>query len=114
MQADWHAAPHHRSSHDLHRHRHQAAGGAALPAAGEVARAVRADAGPRHPRHQRDRPASGDFIFYTVGVFLETVLPVTAITAVIVRTIVIISAFEFYIGFILPEMIKKFFIKDII
>lgn len=52
------------------------------------------------------------FIFYTVGVFLETILPVTALTAVIVRLIVIISAFEFYLGFILPEMIKRVFIKE--
>jgi hypothetical protein len=47
-----------------------------------------------------------------VGVFLETILPVTALTAVIVRLIVIISAFEFYLGFILPEKIKRIFIKE--
>ena len=52
------------------------------------------------------------FIFYTIGVFLETILPVTALTAVIVRLIVIISAFQFYLGFILPEKIKRIFIKE--
>ena len=52
------------------------------------------------------------FICYTVGVFLETILPVTALTAVLVRLIVIISAFEFYLGFILPEKIKRIFIKE--
>ncbi len=54
--------PAHRGhrGHDLHRHRHQAAGDPAVHAAGEVARAVRADAGPRHARDQRHRPAGRD------------------------------------------------------
>ena len=41
--------------HDRHRHRHQAAGSAAVHAARQIARAVRADAGARHARHQPDR-----------------------------------------------------------
>ncbi|MFX1239230.1 MAG: hypothetical protein ACFE8P_16140 [Promethearchaeota archaeon] len=47
------------------------------------------------------------FIFYTVGVILETLLPLTALTAVLTRLIMIFSAFAFYFGFILPETIKK-------
>ena len=49
--------PAHRrhGGHDRHRHRHQAAGSAALHARGALTRAVRADAGARHTHHLGDR-----------------------------------------------------------
>ncbi|TFG30068.1 MAG: hypothetical protein EU532_01945 [Promethearchaeota archaeon] len=52
------------------------------------------------------------FIFYTMGVILETLLPLTALTAVFIRLIMILSAFAFYFGFILPENLKKKIIKE--
>ena len=52
------------------------------------------------------------FTFYTAGAILETLLPFTAFTAVFIRLIMILSAFAFYFGFILPEIIKKFLIKE--
>ena len=51
------------------------------------------------------------FFFYTVGVILETLLPLTALTAVLTRLIMIFSAFAFYFGFILPESMKKSLIR---
>jgi hypothetical protein len=47
------------------------------------------------------------FLFYTVSVILETLLPLTAFTAVLTRLIMIFSAFAFYFGFILPKSLKK-------
>ena len=54
--------PAHRGhgGHDLHRHRHPPAGGAALHAPGAVAPVVRPDDRTGHPRGQLHRPASGD------------------------------------------------------
>ena len=51
------------------------------------------------------------FIFYTLGTILETQIPLTILTVVILRLIMIFSVFEFYFGFILPEPIKNMFIK---
>lgn len=52
------------------------------------------------------------FTFYTAGAILETLLPFTALTAVLIRLIMILSAFAFYFAFILPETIKKILIKE--
>lgn len=61
----------------------------------------------------------GKFLFlaftsYTIGVIMEITITLTALIVVISRLIMIFSAFAFYFGFILPESIKRIFIKEII
>jgi hypothetical protein len=51
------------------------------------------------------------FILFTFGSILETFVPLTQITVVIYRCILILSSMSFYIGYILPDWIKKIFLK---
>jgi len=50
------------------------------------------------------------FISWTFGAIADATLPLTIITLPIIRIILISSAIEFYIGFILPDFIKKRFL----
>ncbi len=52
------------------------------------------------------------FIFYLVGAILDVLIPLTPITVVITRLILTLGAISFYIGFILPEWIKKILLKE--
>ena len=51
------------------------------------------------------------FISFTIGAILDA-LPILPISGVIARFILISSAIEYYIGFMLPDRIKKLFLKD--
>ncbi|TFG25921.1 MAG: hypothetical protein EU532_11075 [Promethearchaeota archaeon] len=51
------------------------------------------------------------FISWCVGALLDAALPLNTITLTIARLILISSAIEFYFGFILPDYIKKIFLK---
>lgn len=52
------------------------------------------------------------FISFALGAFIDAALPVTAITIVLARLILISSAIGYYLGFFLPESIAKFLIKN--
>ena len=47
------------------------------------------------------------FISWTFGAIADAIIPLTVITLPIIRIILITSAIEFYIGFVLPDWIKK-------
>ena len=49
------------------------------------------------------------FVLFVIGAFLETFLSFPPI-----RLLLALSAIMFYIGFIMPESIKKRFLKDIV
>jgi hypothetical protein len=53
------------------------------------------------------------FLSWVIGAIMDAALPLNAISLTIARLILISSAIEFYIGFILPDPIKKFFLKEI-
>jgi hypothetical protein len=52
------------------------------------------------------------FVLFTIGAFLDAVIPLNAITLIITRLILILSAIFFFIGFLLPKKIEKLFIKS--
>lgn len=49
------------------------------------------------------------FITFTVAALLDSQIELNPVTVVIVRVILIISSFAFYMGFILPDWAKKMF-----
>ncbi|MCJ7648790.1 MAG: hypothetical protein MUP85_09280 [Candidatus Lokiarchaeota archaeon] len=51
------------------------------------------------------------FVFFTIGAFLDAAIPLNAITLIVTRLILIISAILFFIGFLLPKRIEKIFYK---
>ena len=51
------------------------------------------------------------FVTFIIGALLETSIPFTAISVVITRVILTLSALLFYLGFILPEFIKNKLLK---
>ncbi len=51
------------------------------------------------------------FPSFCIAGFLDASIPTTALTLIIFRTILIISAVLFYGGFVLPEWMKKIFLK---
>ena len=51
------------------------------------------------------------FISFCIGSILDSMVPSTAFTLIIFRLILISSAIEFYGGFILPQWVKKLFLK---
>lgn len=53
------------------------------------------------------------FVSYVLGCFVSVSSSDNIIILVIAKIIIISSAFEFYIGFILPDFVKKIFIKKI-
>jgi hypothetical protein len=52
------------------------------------------------------------FPSFAIGGFLDALIPSTALTLIIFRLILISSAIEFYGGFILPNWLKKIFLKE--
>ena len=44
---------------------------------------------------------------FTIGAILDAALPLTEITLIIVRLILISSSIEFYLGFFLPDQLAK-------
>lgn len=52
------------------------------------------------------------FISFTIGTLIDVILEITEITIVIARLFVIIAAFCFYLGFTMPNFIKKILIKE--
>ena len=52
------------------------------------------------------------FISWCIGAVMDAALPLNIVTLTIARVILISSALEFYIGFILPRFIKELFIKE--
>ena len=51
------------------------------------------------------------FILYTIGTSLDALLTLDYFTLIIFRGLEISAAISFYLGFILPERVKKIFIK---
>ena len=51
------------------------------------------------------------FITFAIGTFLDVGIELTELTLVLARAFVIFGAFAFYIGFMLPDFIKRIFIK---
>ncbi len=51
------------------------------------------------------------FISWTIGAIMDAALQPNIITLTIARLILISSALEFYTGFLLPEKVKKIFLK---
>ena len=51
------------------------------------------------------------FPSFALGSILDVLVPLTPFTVVITRLILISSAIEFYLGFSLPKIVKKLFIK---
>lgn len=52
------------------------------------------------------------FIFYVIGTALDAAIPLNIITLLIMRLFEISSAFGFYLAFIMPEWLKRIFIKQ--
>ena len=52
------------------------------------------------------------FISYVIGAALDAAIPQNIITLLIMRLLEISSAFEFYLAFIMPEWLKRIFIKQ--
>ncbi|TXT63298.1 MAG: conserved membrane protein of unknown function [Promethearchaeota archaeon] len=52
------------------------------------------------------------FLSFMIGIILDVLLPLTPLTVVITRVILVSSSIEFYIGYILPDFIKKLLLKD--
>jgi len=52
------------------------------------------------------------FISFAVGTFFEAIAVMNPAILVIIRIIVLSAAFEFYIGFTMPNIIKNIFLKD--
>ena len=52
------------------------------------------------------------FPSFCIGGFLDASIPTTALTLIIFRLILILSAILFYGGFVLPNWIKKAFLKE--
>lgn len=53
------------------------------------------------------------FISFTIGTIIDGFLSINIIALVLIRLLVISAALEFYAGFILPDWVKKIFIKKI-
>ena len=52
------------------------------------------------------------FLFYTMGTLIDVIIDIpTEITIVLARTIMIVAIFMFYIGFTMPNWVKKRFLK---
>lgn len=52
------------------------------------------------------------FISFTVGSICDASVPLDFITLPLIRILLISSAIEFYFGFIMPDWIKKIFLKE--
>ena len=52
------------------------------------------------------------FPSFCIGAFLDALIPTNAITLIVFRLILISSAIEFYLGFTLPDFIKKSLLKE--
>lgn len=52
------------------------------------------------------------FVTFGIGTFMEVIVPLTEITIVLVRIIIISAAFEFYIAFTLPKWVRNIFLKE--
>ena len=53
------------------------------------------------------------FLTFTVGAILDTALPLSFITLPIFRSLEILGAFTFYLGFVLPKWTKNLFLREI-
>jgi hypothetical protein len=51
-------------------------------------------------------------ILFTIGAAIDAAAPLIAITVVLTRSILIMSAITFYCGFILPSWMRKFFLEE--
>ncbi|TFG04058.1 MAG: hypothetical protein EU539_11650 [Promethearchaeota archaeon] len=52
------------------------------------------------------------FISFVAGAFLDSIIPISPVVVVFTRLILISSAIEFYLGFFLPEPLKKILVKE--
>jgi hypothetical protein len=52
------------------------------------------------------------FPSFAVGALLDSMIPTSPLTLIILRSILILSAIMFYTAFMLPNWIKKLFIKQ--
>ena len=52
------------------------------------------------------------FISFTTGAVIEALFVLEPVIVVFTRTILTLSAIMFYLGFILPDKVKKLFLKE--
>ncbi len=53
------------------------------------------------------------FVLFIVGVFIDLIFqPVTPLSLVVARVVLIIAGFEFFIGFVMPHWIKLIFVGE--
>lgn len=52
------------------------------------------------------------FVSWSIGAVLDAALPLNIMTLMLARIILILSAIEFYCGFILPNFVKRIFKKE--
>lgn len=52
------------------------------------------------------------FISFVISALIDAIFPITALTLVLARVLLISSAIEYYIGFHMPERIAKLLIKE--
>jgi len=51
------------------------------------------------------------FLLWFIAISLDINFPLDALGIVIIRTLLIISVVGLYLGFVMPEIVQKFFIK---
>ena len=52
------------------------------------------------------------FISFVISAVIDAIFPITALTLVLARVLLISSAIEYYLGFHMPEGITKLLIKE--
>ena len=52
------------------------------------------------------------FVSFTVGALADAIIPMTPVTLVIVRLILISSAIEYYFGFLIPKKLSDWLINE--
>lgn len=53
------------------------------------------------------------FISFIIGVFIDLIFqPVTPLSLVVARVVLITAGFEFFIGFVMPHWIKLMFVRE--
>jgi hypothetical protein len=52
------------------------------------------------------------WISFGIGAFLDAILPIDALTIILIRALLITGAIEYYLGFFLPNKIKNILLKE--
>jgi prolipoprotein diacylglyceryltransferase len=52
------------------------------------------------------------FISFVIGAVFDAAVPLNAISLIVVRLVLISSAFSYYLGFLMPEKLSNWIIKE--